>query len=159
MRCHQSVLLSVLLAIGGSGLIPAPVASQAVAVKPMPAVFASLAPPITAPKPVIHEVLASWYGPGFAGRITTSGEPFNPRRLTAASVTVPLGSVVRVENPKNGRSVSVRINDCGPFVRGRNLDLSFRAAQKIGITHEGVARLRVTRIKMPPRADADRCVE
>ena len=121
----------------------------------MPAISGSLG----APKPIIHEVLASWYGAGFAGRLTTSGERFNPRRLTAASVTVPLGSVVRVENPKNGRSVSVRINDCGPFVGGRSLDLSARAAKEIGITREGVARLKVTRIKIPPRADADRCIE
>lgn len=91
-------------------------------------------------RPASHEVIASWYGRRFAGRPTTSGERFDPHRLTAASITVPLGSVVKVENPKNGRSVRVRINDCGPFARGRSLDLSLRAAQKIGITHQGVAR-------------------
>jgi len=113
-------------------------------------------------KPAVHaiqEVIASWYGRGFAGRSTTSGEPFDPRRLTAASVTVPLGSVVKVENPKNGRSVRVRINDCGPYVAGRKLDLSLRAAQQIGIARQGVARLRVTPIKIPWDANADRCVE
>jgi rare lipoprotein A len=154
MRCQQA-LLNLSLAITAYALTPAPVASQPVEMKAMPAISGSL----IAPTPIAHEVLASWYGPGFAGRITTSGERFNPHRLTAASVTVPLGSVVKVENPKNGRSVSVRINDCGPFVRGRSLDLSRRAAEKIGITHQGIARLRVTQIKVPPRADADRCIE
>jgi rare lipoprotein A len=102
--------------------------------------------------------MASWYGRGFAGRPTTSGEPFDPHRLTAASITVPLGSVVKVENPRNGRSVRVRINDCGPYVLGRSLDLSLRAAQTIGITRQGVARLKVTSIKISPDADAARCI-
>jgi rare lipoprotein A (peptidoglycan hydrolase) len=155
MRCYQVFLLSLPLAVAGNVLRPVPVASQPFAINPLPAISA----PLPRPKQVIHEVLASWYGPGFAGRLTTSGERFNPHRFTAASVTVPLGSIVRVENPKNGRAVSVRINDCGPFVRGRSMDLSLRAAQRIGITRQGVARLKVTPIKIPPRADADRCIE
>jgi rare lipoprotein A len=64
---------------------------------------------------------------------------------------------VKIENPKNGRWVRVRINDCGPFVHGRSLDLSRRAAQKIGIKHQGVARVKITTIKTPPDADVDRC--
>jgi len=103
----------------------------------------------------VHQVTASWYGSEFAGRPTTSGEPFNPRRLTAPPITLPLGSVVKVENPKNRRSVRVRINDCGPFVPRRSLDLSLRAAQKIGIAHQGVARMKITAVKTPP--DANRC--
>jgi rare lipoprotein A len=102
--------------------------------------------------------MASWYGSEFAGRSTTSGEPFNPNRLTAASITLPLGSVVNVENPRNGRSVKVRINDCGPFVVGRSLDLSLRAAQTIGITRQGVVRVKVTAVKIPSDADTDRCI-
>jgi rare lipoprotein A len=94
-------------------------------------------------------VKASWYGPEFAGRRTSSGERFNPNQLTAASKTLPIGSVVRVTNVENGRSVNVRINDRGPYVRGRSLDLSRRAAQKIGITHKGVARVKVTRVERP----------
>jgi rare lipoprotein A len=101
-------------------------------------------------------VKASWYGPGFAGHKTSTGERYDPNQLTAASKTLPLGSVVAVTNPNNGRSVKVRINDCGPYVRGRSLDLSHRAAQKIGITREGVARVEVTRIATP--IGADRCV-
>jgi rare lipoprotein A len=88
--------------------------------------------------------VASWYGPGFAGRRTSSGETYNPEGFTAASKTLPLGSHVRVTNPDTGRSVVVRINDRGPFVRGRSLDLSHGAAQQIGLTGKGVGRVRVT---------------
>jgi len=99
-------------------------------------------------------VKASWYGPGFTGRRTSNGERFNPNLMTAASKTLPLGSVVRVTNPRNGHSVKVRINDCGPFVRGRSLDLSHRAAERLGIARAGVARVKVTRISTPPGADS-----
>jgi len=119
----------------------------------MPAIYA---PPLS-PKPVVHEVIASWYGSAFAGRPTTSGESFDPRRLTAASKTLPLGSIIKVENPKNGHSVRVRINDCGPYVHGRSLDLSLRAAQKIGIAHQGVAQVKITQVKTMPDADLARC--
>ena len=95
--------------------------------------------------------VASWYGPGFVGHLTSDGEIFNPNELTAASKTLPLGSDVRVTNPENGRSVVVRINDRGPFVRGRSLDLSRGAAQQIGLTAEGVGRVRVSRIGMKSR--------
>jgi len=88
--------------------------------------------------------VASWYGPGFAGRRTSSGEVYNPEGLTAASPTLPLGSHVRVVNPDTGRSVVVRINDRGPFVHGRSLDLSHGAAQQIGLTGKGVGRVQVT---------------
>lgn len=123
--------------------------------------------PLWRPPPVIHAyrhrapvgnahgaqiVKASWYGPGFAGRRTSSGERFNPNLMTAASKSLPLGSVVRVTNPRTGRSVRVRINDCGPFVRGRGLDLSHRAAERLGIARAGVARVKVTRISTPRRA-------
>ena len=91
-----------------------------------------------------HTEVASWYGSGLAGRRTSSGESFNPEGLTAASKTLPLGSHVRVTNPDTGKSVVVRINDRGPFVRGRSLDLSHRAAQQIGLTGKGVSRVQVT---------------
>jgi rare lipoprotein A len=100
--------------------------------------------PSAAPTPAGRLIKASWYGPGLVGLRTTSGEVFNPRALTAASKTIPIGSVVKVTNPDTGKSVKVRINDRGPFVRGRSLDLSQRAAQKIGIIKKGVARVRVT---------------
>jgi peptidoglycan lytic transglycosylase len=92
-------------------------------------------------QPAFTEAKASWYGPRFAGRKTSTGERYNPNALTAASKTLPIGSVVRVTNPDNGRSVNVRINDRGPFTPGRSLDLSRRAARKLGIIRKGVARV------------------
>lgn len=115
--------------------------------------------PVAVPTPVSHEVKASWYGPGMAGRKTTSGERFNPKALTAASKSLPIGSVVKVTNPENGKSVNVRINDRGPFVPGRSLDLSQRAAEKIGIIHKGVARINVCRPAVPAQKSAATPVE
>jgi rare lipoprotein A len=83
--------------------------------------------------------MASWYGPGFAGRRTASGEAFNPREYTAAHRTLPFGSRVRVT--MNGRSVVVRINDRGPFAAGRVIDLSQAAAEELGLRRAGSGRV------------------
>lgn len=96
--------------------------------------------------PAAKLVKASWYGHELAGHRTSSGEIYNPNRLTAASKTLPLGSVVKVSNPENGRSVRVRINDRGPFVPGRSLDLSRRAATKLGILKKGVTRVKIEKV-------------
>ena len=87
--------------------------------------------------------LASWYGVEEAGRATASGEPMDPERLTAAHKTLPFGSLVRVTLTETGRSVDVIINDRGPFVRGRVIDLSFAAARAIGMVELGVAPVRL----------------
>ena len=84
---------------------------------------------------------ASWYGPGFAGRKTASGERFNPEELTGAHRTLPLGTRVRVTNLHNGRSVLIRINDRGPFIRHRDLDLSAGAARELEMTGRGVVQV------------------
>ncbi|TAD78843.1 MAG: septal ring lytic transglycosylase RlpA family protein [Oscillatoriales cyanobacterium] len=86
---------------------------------------------------------ASWYGPGFHGRSTASGERFNQNAMTAAHRTLPFGTLVRVTNARNGRSVIVRINDRGPFTRGRIIDLSVAAAREIDMYSSGVASVRV----------------
>jgi rare lipoprotein A len=91
-----------------------------------------------------HVVTSSWYGPGYDGHRTSSGERFDPKALTAASKTLPLGSSLKVTNVKNGHSAQVKINDRGPAVRGRSLDLSPAAAQKIGLTKSGVAPVEIT---------------
>ena len=87
---------------------------------------------------------ASWYGHGFHGRKTANGERFNTHALTAAHRSLPFGSRVQVTNERTGRSVVVRINDRGPFVGGRVIDLSKAAAQAGGIS--GVGKVKLTRL-------------
>lgn len=87
--------------------------------------------------------VASYYGPGFHGKKTANGERFNMNALTAAHRTLPFGTRVRVTNLDNGRSVVVRINDRGPFAKGRIIDLSKVAAKRIGMIQSGTARVRL----------------
>jgi len=91
-----------------------------------------------------EEGLASWYGPNFQGQLTASGEIFDMYKLTAASLTLPLGVSVKVTNLKNGMSTIVKINDRGPFVQGRIIDLSYEAAKQIGMINDGVVPVRIT---------------
>lgn len=86
---------------------------------------------------------ASWYGPGFHGRKTASGERFNQNAMTAAHRSLPFGTKVRVTNKRNGRSVVLRINDRGPFTGGRIIDLSKAAASRIGLIASGTAPVTV----------------
>ncbi|RFC69517.1 MULTISPECIES: septal ring lytic transglycosylase RlpA family protein [Mesorhizobium] len=89
---------------------------------------------------------ASWYGPGFHGRSTASGERFNQSNLTAAHKYLPFGTKLRVTNARNGKSVVVRINDRGPYVRGRLLDLSKGAATQIGMVRSGSASVCIAKV-------------
>ena len=82
--------------------------------------------------------LASWYGPKFHGRKTASGVRFNMHDLIAAHRTLPLGTILLVKNLKNGRTVKVKVLDRGPYVRGRELDLSYGAAKRLGMLKDGV---------------------
>src|SRR5277367_332019 len=86
---------------------------------------------------------ASWYGEYFEGRATASGEPFNMYDLTAAHPKLPLGSWVRVTNLTNGRRISVRINDRGPIIPGRIIDLSYSAAQALKFQQKGLQQVRL----------------
>lgn len=90
--------------------------------------------------------VASWYGPGFHALSTANGERYEQDGLSAAHKTLPLPSYVEVENLDNGRKLTVRINDRGPFVDGRIIDLSRKAAQLLGVDRPGVARVRVRRV-------------
>ncbi len=90
-----------------------------------------------------EEGLASWYGGKFQGRRTASGEIFDTRQLTAAHRSLPFGTRVLVTNLENGKSVTVRINDRGPFVAGRVIDLSLAAAAAIGLAGRGLAAVRL----------------
>lgn len=91
----------------------------------------------------LYKGIASWYGPGFHGRLTANGERYNQNALTAAHKTLPFGTRVRVTNLNNGRSVVVRINDRGPFIKGRIIDLSAASARAIGLYHQGVGNVRL----------------
>jgi rare lipoprotein A len=86
-------------------------------------------------------ITASWYGPKFHGRLTSSGERFNMYDLTAAHRTFKFGTKLRVTNPDNGKSVIVTVNDRGPFVEGRDLDLSYGAAKAIDFVEKGVGKV------------------
>jgi len=86
---------------------------------------------------------ASWYGGNFAGKPTASGEPYDMYDMTAAHLTLPMGSYVRVTNLKNGKAVVVRVNDRGPIVPGRIIDLSYGAAQALQFRHRGLQRVRL----------------
>ncbi len=87
--------------------------------------------------------IASWYGPGFQGKRTASGERFDTQELTAAHRTLQMPSLVRVTNLENGRSVIVRVNDRGPFARGRVIDVSQRAAELLGFRGRGTAKVKL----------------
>jgi rare lipoprotein A len=86
---------------------------------------------------------ASWYGEQFQGKPTASGEPFDMRDFTAAHPSLPLGTFVKVTNLRNGKAVVVRINDRGPVVEGRIIDVSYNAARALGFRERGVQRVRL----------------
>jgi rare lipoprotein A len=103
--------------------------------------------PAAAPQQALSGV-ASWYGEEFAGRTTANGEIFDPSQLTAAHRTLPFGTVLDVTNPKTGQTVRVRVNDRGPYIGGRVLDLSYAAAQKIGLIEAGIGDVQIAVIRM-----------
>ncbi len=116
----------------------------------------TITPPIEQPRPtpaggaVVRSLgtgVASYYGRRFHGRRTANGERFNMNAMTAAHKRLPFGTRVRVTNQRNGKSVVVRINDRGPFVRGRTIDLSRAAARKIGIIQSGHGRVKLEVVK------------
>ena len=99
----------------------------------------------------VWEGKASWYGSRFQGRKTASGEIYNMHAPTAAHLSLPFGSLVRLVYPRTGKSQIVRINDRGPFVEGRELDVSAHTAVRLGMQDRGVARLRIELLEVPKR--------
>jgi rare lipoprotein A len=154
-RARWSLLAAALLVAGcgtlregggaGVGVAPLPLPkAPPLIVAPAPL---SRAPEASAPRAAplaVEHGIASWYGRPFHGRRTASGEVYDMHALTAAHRTLPLRSYVRVRNPANGREVVVRVNDRGPFVRGRVIDLSYAAARRLGIA--GIAPVDVLRL-------------
>jgi rare lipoprotein A len=110
-----------------------------------PGVSLPLVSAATAGEPAARTIvgLASYYGPGFHGRRTASGEIFDMHALVAAHRTLPLDTVARVTNLANGRSVVLRINDRGPYIKGRVLDVSKGAAQALAFVRDGITRVRI----------------
>jgi rare lipoprotein A len=103
-----------------------------------------------AKKPLaVWHCTSSWYGEDFDGLTTANGETYDMYGATAAHPTLPLGSIVRVVNPRNHRSAVVRINDRGPYVNGRELDVSYQVARQLGFDHSGTARVRVELLQLP----------
>lgn len=112
-------------------------------------------PPDVHGKPAVTEVgLASWYGPPYAGRKGADGSVYDQNAMTAANLTLPLGTLVRVTNLANDQAVLVRITDRGPFVRGRIIDLSLAAAKATGIYRAGVARVRIEAYTPTPKPNS-----
>jgi rare lipoprotein A len=107
--------------------------------------FACASPTLTdiRPEDGARYVTASWYGQKFHGRPTSSGERYDMYRLTAAHKTLKFGTRLRVTNPDTGQSADVTVNDRGPFIRGRDLDLSYGAAKRIGLIKKGVGKVKV----------------
>ena len=95
--------------------------------------------------------IASWYGPGFHGRLTANGEIYDQTDMTAAHRTLPMPSLVQVTNLENGRSVRLRVNDRGPYAHGRIIDLSKRAAELLGFVNQGTAKVRVQVLEVESR--------
>lgn len=91
---------------------------------------------------------ASWYGPKFHGKLTANGEIYDQMALTAAHKSLKFGTLLKVTNPKNGKSVIVRINDRGPYIGNRELDLSKGAATKLGLIERGVARVKIEEVSL-----------
>lgn len=99
----------------------------------------------------IWECMSSWYGADFDGQLTATGEPYDMYGATAAHPTLPLGSLVRVTNTKNHRSEVVRINDRGPYVKGRELDVSYEVARDLGFDQHGLAKVQLELLEVPSR--------
>lgn len=102
----------------------------------------------------LEEGLASWYGGKFQGRVTASGEVFDTSRMTAAHKSLPFGTRVKVVNLDNGKSAVVKVNDRGPFVEGRVIDLSRAAAQQIDMVGTGTAKVSIEIVSFPPESCA-----
>ncbi|MGA7644479.1 MAG: septal ring lytic transglycosylase RlpA family protein [Syntrophobacteraceae bacterium] len=103
--------------------------------------------PLSSAEGYVEDGLASWYGPGFHSRRTACGEPYDMWAATAAHKTLPLGTYVKVTNLGNGKTTVLRINDRGPFVAGRIIDLSAKGAEDLGCRMKGLARVRVEAVQ------------
>jgi rare lipoprotein A len=152
MRRRLAESLAVLLSVAslGAGAASGPNSSEAAKVANKPTIQTVSRRSTKQVKNSLrpYEVgTASWYGEFFQGKETASGEPFDMQALTAAHPTLPLGSFVRVTNLRNGRAVVVRVNDRGPVVEGRIIDVSYNTAHVLGFDGRGVQKVRLDLVK------------
>lgn len=144
----RRIAIAIAVGVGSSAMFAAcSVFRGAQPAAPLPASSAPVVESSQPKNPVIG--IASWYGPGFDGRPTSSGKIYNQEELTAASNVFPLGSRVMVTNLSNGRAVEVAVTDHGPFKKGRKIDLSHKAARVIGMVGDGTAPVRIDLISKP----------
>jgi rare lipoprotein A len=149
MRRRLAHGLALALLVASLGAAQGPNISGA---QPAPASSAQVKPEVRkqAGKAKPYQIgTASWYGESFDGKPTASGEPYDMYDMTAAHLTLPMGSYVRVTNLKNGMAVVVRVNDRGPIVPGRIIDLSYGAAQALQFKQRGLQRVRLDLMKPP----------
>jgi len=144
MRRHIAHILATVLMVVSLGAAQRPTSSESVNTRSK---TAAVAPGKTTRMKPYQIGTASWYGSYFQGRATASGEPYDMYDLTAAHPTLPLGSWVRVTNLRNGRAVVVRINDRGPIVPGRIIDLSYNTARVLHFESKGLQRVRLDVVK------------
>ncbi len=150
MRRRLAEGLAVLVSIAslGAGAASGPNSSEAAKITKPTVVKAVSRQSAKPTKNSPYEVgTASWYGEYFQGKQTASGEPFDMQALTAAHPTLPLGSFVLVTNLRNGRAVVVRINDRGPVVEGRIIDVSYNTARVLGFEERGLQRVRLDLVR------------
>ena len=102
----------------------------------------------------VWQCITGWYGDDFDGQPTANGETYDMYATTAAHPTLPLGSIIRVVNTRNHRSQIVRINDRGPYVEGRELDVSYEVARRLGFDQHGLAKVRLELLEVPSRPRA-----
>lgn len=135
-RASVATILAVLAALPACQRKPAapPVSKPVVQAAPLP-------PPQTG--------VASYYHPDLAGEATASGEAHDPKAMVAASRSLPLGTVAKVTNHETGRSVAVEVNDRGPYAKNRILDVSEKAAERLGMKHDGAAPVTVQPVAVP----------
>jgi len=147
MRRRLAEGLAVLLSIAslGAGAASGPSSLEAAKVtQPLVNQTSGHKRKTNSPKSKAYQVgTASWYGEYFQGKTTASGEPFDMRDFTAAHPSLPLGSFVKVTNLRNGKAVVVRVNDRGPVVDGRIIDVSYNAARALGFKERGVQKVRL----------------
>jgi len=147
MRRRLAEGLAVLLSVAslGAGAASGPSSLEAAKVtQPLVNQTSGHKRKTNSPKSKAYQVgTASWYGDYFQGKTTASGEPFDMRDFTAAHPSLPLGSFVKVTNLRNGKAVVVRVNDRGPVVDGRIIDVSYNAARALGFKERGVQKVRL----------------